>query len=176
MRGFGVVCYVRAWLKQQFGKILLLLHHPQQTAIPSACLCGVSIENIPFQDLEQPQQGLFLQGTQPGAAECTPCPWGQSCLLCAPTRGLGWLSGLDFLHLDVNLLNILGCLGSPQGQGVKGAARADQQEGPWSVWWQAVKFPAAGWDGHTLFLGSSLLLSVWPKKIVTESLFHLENF
>lgn len=33
-----------------------------------------------------------------------------------------------------------------------------------------------GWDGHTLFLGCSLLLNVWPKRIVTYSLFHLENF
>lgn len=72
-----------------------------------------------------------------------------------------------FLHMDLNLLEILGCLGSPQAQGMQGAARADQLEGPWGVWWQAVKFPVAAWDGHTLFLGYSLLLNVWPKKIVT---------
>lgn len=59
---------------------------------------------------------------------------------------------------------------------MQGAARADQLEGPWSVWQQAVKFPAAGWDGHTLFLGYSLVLNVWPKKIGIYSLFHLENF
>lgn len=43
-------------------------------------------------------------------------------------------------------------------------ARAGQLEGPWSIWRQAVKFPAADWDGRALFLGYSLVLKVWPKK------------
>lgn len=43
-------------------------------------------------------------------------------------------------------------------------ARAGQLEGPWSIWRQAVKFPAAGWDGRALFLGYSLVLKIWPKR------------
>lgn len=123
------------------------------------------MENIPFHDLEQPQ--FVPAGTPPDAGV----------LLSAPhALGAETLSRDGFLHVDVNLLNLLRCLGSPQAQRMQGAARADQLEGPWSLWWQAVKFPVPAQDGHTLFLGYSPLLNVWPKKIVTYSLFHLENF
>lgn len=54
-------------------------------------------------------------------------------------------------------------------------ARAGQLEGPWSIWRQAVKLPAAGWDGRALFLGYSLVLKVWPKRSLLNSLFHLDN-
>lgn len=43
-------------------------------------------------------------------------------------------------------------------------AHVSQRDGPWSIWQQALELPAAGWDGHPLFLGYSLVLKVWPKR------------